>query len=258
MNYGRPSMWNSIPPITKNLIIINCILSLATVVFQRFGIDLYDILGMHYWASGKFNPAQMITYMFMHGGLSHIFFNMFALFMFGGALERFWGGKRFLIYYLITGVGAGIIQQFAWIIEFQPLLTAMNDAIAIGSAEPLLSYQVELGRYFRLSNLESFNVSSIIELKHTFLDLPLTVGASGSVFGILLAFGWLFPQAKLMLLFLPIPIPARIFVTIYACAELFLGVANFSGDSVAHFAHLGGMLFGAILIIYWKKKGKLI
>ena len=258
MNYGRPSMWNSIPPITKNLIIINFILWLATVVFQRFNVDLYDILGMHYWASGKFNPAQMITYMFMHGGLSHIFFNMFALWMFGGTLERFWGGKRFLTYYLITGIGAGVIQQLSWMIEYQPLLNAMNEAIAAGSAEPLLSFQAELGRYFRLSNLESFNVSSIIELKQTFLNLPLTVGASGSVFGILLAFGWLFPQARLMLLFLPIPIPARIFVTGYALVELFLGVANFTGDSVAHFAHLGGMLFGVILILFWRKKGKLM
>ena len=252
MNYGRPSLWNSIPPITKNLIIINFILWFATVVFQRFGIDLYDILGMHYWASGKFNPAQMITYMFMHGGFQHIFFNMFALFMFGGTLERFWGGKRFLTYYLITGIGAGIIQQLAWMIEFQPLIMAMNEAIAAGSSEPLLPYQEILGRY-----LGGFSMS-VFEIKSMFYNSLLTVGASGSVFGILLAFGWLFPQARLMLLFLPIPIPARIFVAGYALIELFLGVANFTGDSVAHFAHLGGMLFGVILILFWRKKGKLI
>jgi len=263
MNNYRPSFLNSIPPIVKNLIAINLILWLASLVspsfFSRWGlnIDLTDILGMHYWASSKFSPAQLITYMFMHGGFSHILFNMFALYMFGGVLEQLWGPKRFLFYYLITGIGAGIVQQLFWTMEYHSLLVAMNNAISANSGEGLLPFQDVLGKYFSMSNLSSFDAPSLVGMKRMFLDLPVTIGASGSVFGLLLAFGWLFPEAKLMIFPLPIPIKARIFVLIYGVAELFLGVAQFSGDSVAHFAHLGGMLFGAILILYWKKKNRL-
>jgi membrane associated rhomboid family serine protease len=241
MNNYKPSFLNSIPPITKNLIAINLIMWLATLVlpnfFERWGlnVDLTDILGMHYWLSDKFSLAQLITYMFLHGGFNHIFFNMFALYMFGGALEQFWGTKRFLIYYLITGIGAGIVQQLFWTVEFQSTLSAVNTAIANSTID----------------------APSLIEQKRAFLDMPITIGASGSVFGLLLAFGWLFPEARLMLLFFPVPIKARIFVLIYGVVELTLGVAQFSGDNTAHFAHLGGMLFGAILILIWKKKNKL-
>lgn len=263
MNNYRPSFLNSIPPVVKNLIAINIILWLATLVapgiFRRWGleVDLTDILGMHYWASSKFNPAQFLTYIFMHGGFNHIFFNMFALYMFGGVLEQMWGTKRFLFYYLVTGVGAGIVQQLFWTFEYQSLINAMNDAISANSGEVLVPFQETLSRYFRMSDLSAFDAPSIIEMKKMFLDLPVTIGASGSVFGLLLAFGWLFPEAKLMMLFFPVPIKARIFVLLYGVAELFLGVAQFSGDSVAHFAHLGGMLFGVLLILYWKKKHKL-
>ena len=205
-------------------------------IFSRFGInvDLNDILGMHYWESSKFNPAQLVTYAFMHGGFMHIFFNMFALFMFGGILEHVWGTKRFLIYYLVTAIGAGIIQQIFWTVEFHSALTAINQAISS----------------------DVLNAPSLIEQKRLFLDSPnfITIGASGSVFGLLLAFGWLFPEERLFLMFIPVPIKARIFVFVYGVVELFQGVANFSGDNVAHFAHLGGMLFGAILILMWKRK----
>lgn len=228
---------NSIPPIVKNLIGINIVLWLASIVlpgiFARSGIhlDLTDILGMHYWASSKFNPAQLLTYMFMHGGFEHLLFNMFALYMFGAVLEQFWGAKRFLIYYIVTGIGAGIVQQLFWTVEYHSTIAAINEAIS----------------NYPLQALE------LIEQKRSFLNMPITVGASGSVFGLLLAFGWLFPETRLLLLFFPVPIKARIFVLIYGVAELLLGVAQFSGDSVAHFAHLGGMLFGALLILFWKK-----
>lgn len=217
MNSYRSSFLDSIPPVVKNLIAINVIMWLATIalppVLRRWGIDadLTDILGMHYWAADKFNPAQLMTYMFMHGGIGHVFFNMFALYMFGGVLENYWGPRRFFIYYMVTGVGAGIVQQLFWTVEYHSVVSAL------------------------------------------FLNLPVTVGASGSVFGLLLAFGWLFPDVRLMMLFFPVPIRARVFVILYGVAELFLGVANFSGDSVAHFAHLGGMLFGIVLILIWKK-----
>ena len=229
---------NSIPPVVKNLLAINIILWLISIVapgfFNRWGLNLSveDILGMHYWSSEKFNPAQLITYMFMHGGFNHMFFNMFAVYMFGSALESIWGPRKFLLYYIVTGIGAGVIQQLFWTIEFQPFITAMNNSVL---AHP-------------------DQAASILLHKASQLNLPITVGASGSVFGLLLAFGWLFPEARLALLFFPVPIKARVFVLLYGVVELFLGVANFSGDNIAHFAHLGGMLFGAIMILLWKKK----
>jgi membrane associated rhomboid family serine protease len=258
---SRPSFFGSIPVVVKNLILINFILWLATLVlpgfFSRWGInvDLNNILGMHYWASDQFNPAQLITYMFMHGSFEHIFFNMFALFMFGAVLEQFWGPKRFMIYYLVTGVGAALVQQLFWTVEYQPVVNALTEAISTGSKETLLLHENLLSRFFRINDLAALDTTSLIELKHLFLNLPVTIGASGAIFGLLLAFGWLFPDAKLMIIFLPIPIRARIFVLMYAVVELFLGVASFTGDNVAHFAHLGGMLFGIFLILYWKKKG---
>lgn len=231
---------NSIPPVVKNLLGINIILWLLTMVspglFLRFGLDvrIEDFLGMHYWAAEKFNPTQLVTYIFMHStsSFTHVFFNMFAVYMFGSALENIWGAKKFLIYYLVTGIGAGIVQQLFWTIEFQPFITALNNSI---ESNPLQAGQLILH-------------------KANQLNLPLTVGASGSVFGLLLAFGWLFPEARLMLLFFPVPIKARYFVVGYGVMELFLGVANFSGDNIAHFAHLGGMIFGLILLLIWRKK----
>jgi membrane associated rhomboid family serine protease len=258
---SRSSFFGSIPVVVKNLILINVILWLATLVlprlFFRWGInvDLNDILGMHYWASDQFNPIQLITYMFMHGNFEHIFFNMFALFMFGAVLEQFWGPKRFMIYYLVTGVGAALVQQLFWTIEYQPVVNALTEAINTGSKESLLLHENLLLRFFRINDLAALDTTSLLELKHLFVNLPVTIGASGAIFGLLLAFGWLFPDAKLMIIFFPIPIRARIFVLMYAVAELFLGVASFTGDNVAHFAHLGGMLFGIFLILYWKKKG---
>lgn len=260
MNNNRPSFLSSIPPIVKNLIAINLILWLATIalpgIFRRWdlNVDLTDILGMHYWASDKFNIAQMFTYMFMHGGLNHIFFNMFALYMFGSVLEYTWGSKRFLIYYIFTGFGAAVVQQIFWTVEFQTLINAMDTAIAANSGVSLLPYQEVLSRYFSFSNLANFDAASLIDMKQMFVNMPVTIGASGSVFGVLLAFGWLFPEERIFLIFFPVPIKARIFVLLYGVAELFLGVARFSGDSVAHFAHLGGMLFGIILILIWRKK----
>ncbi len=260
MNNNRPSFLSSIPPIVKNLIAINLILWLATIalpgIFRRWdlNVDLTDILGMHYWASDKFNIAQMFTYMFMHGGLNHIFFNMFALYMFGSVLEYTWGSKRFLIYYIFTGFGAAVVQQIFWTVEFQTLINSMDTAIAANSGVSLLPYQEMLSRYFSFSNLANFDAASIIDMKQMFVNMPVTIGASGSVFGVLLAFGWLFPEERIFLMFIPVPIKARIFVLLYGVAELFLGVARFSGDSVAHFAHLGGMLFGIILILIWRKK----
>jgi Uncharacterized membrane protein (homolog of Drosophila rhomboid) len=254
MNFLNSSFWNYIPPVVKNVLIINVILFIATYALSRFEVNLNYILGMHYWQADKFNITQLISYMFMHGGLTHVFFNMFALVMFGSLLERTWGSRRFLLYYIVTGIGAGIIQQIIWTIDLQSIITALNEGIASGSAESVLPYEAELRRFLQFGNLKAFGSSDIVVLKQLYLNAQLTVGASGSIFGILLAFGWLFPQAELYMFFIPVPIKARLAVTIYAVAELFFGVANFSWDNIAHFAHLGGMLFGAILILIWRKQ----
>ena len=165
--------------------------------------------------------------MFMHGGFTHIFFNMFALFMFGRILEQVWGPRRFLFYYIVCGVGAGLIQELVQYIH----------------------YSMELSAY------DSVNIGGMIMPMAQYLNLMITVGASGAIYAILLAFGMLFPNQSLFIFPLPMPIKAKYFVIGYAALELFLGISNNASDNVAHFAHLGGMLFGFILIMYWRKKG---
>lgn len=256
MNNSRPSFLSNIPPVTLNLLIINVICWLAAILLpSRFGIDLTDILGLHHWSSDKFFPTQLITYMFMHdtSSFSHIFFNMFGVLMFGIPLERMWGSWKYLFYYLIAGVGAGITQEITWMVDLHGIVSAMNDAIAANSGEPLVPY----AHMFTGGNIAAATGADVFRLKQQMLSHYITVGASGSLFGILLPFGWLFPQAKMMLIFLPIPIPSRIFVAIYAVVELFLGVSNFAVDNVAHFAHLGGMIFGAIVLLVWQRQHKL-
>ena len=267
MNY-RPVL-NNIPPVVKNLIIINVLFLLATWALKNMGIDLVEIFGMHYPGSEKFRLHQIITYMFMHGGLTHIFFNMFALYMFGRVLESVWGSKRFLMYYLLTGLGAIAIHTFVNYLEISSLQNAI-DAFRNTPSPEVLEKFVNQHLPNASSQVRDFIISwyddptsaafaseglnlmeRILELK---MDIP-TVGASGAVFGILLAFGMLFPNTQLMLLFPPIPIRAKYFVIGYGLIELYLGFTQ-SGSNVAHFAHLGGMLFGFILIKYWNKNSR--
>lgn len=260
-------MNRSLPPVVKNLLIINVILFLASwmmpTILSRWGLNvsLEDLLGMHYFASKKFNLIQMLTYMFMHAPfpiITHIFFNMFALFIFGPILEHVWGSRKFLIFYLVTGIGAGLVQQLFWYIDMGSMFSAMDAVISGGSVESLAPYYDKLSRYFRIpGDISQINIADVLVMKKELQNSLLTIGASGAIFGILLAFGWLFPEEKLFLIFVPIPIKARYFVAGYAVLELFLGVASFKGDSVAHFAHLGGMLFGLLLILYWRQKGRL-
>ena len=213
---------------------------------------------MHYWSSDLFNPLQMISYMFLHntGSFAHLFFNMFGVYMFGRILEQVWGTKKFLFYYLLTGFGAAIIQQLFWTIDLAGVTSALNTAIATNSGKTLVPFQHLFQRWFT-GDISQITAIDAIWLKEMLLNAPVTIGASGALFGLLLAFGWMFPDIKLFVLFIPVPIRARIFVIIYGVAELFLGVANFSGDNVAHFAHLGGMFFGVLILLYWKKKGRL-
>ena len=212
------------PTVTKNLLIINVLCFLGAMVARRYGVDLNDMLGLHFFLASDFNPAQLITYMFMHANFQHIFFNMFAVWVFGRTLEMVWGPKRFLFYYILCGIGAGLIQEgVQWV-----------------------DYVVNLSQYERVNT--GISIISMDE----YLNLLTTVGASGAVYAILLAFGMLFPNSEMFIFPLPMPIKAKYFVIGYAVLELVLGITG--GDGIAHFAHLGGMLFGLILIIYWRKK----
>ena len=216
---------NNLPPITKNLLIINVLCFFGFIVAKKYGIDLNDILGLHFFLASDFNPFQLVSYMFMHANFEHILFNMFAVWMFGRTLEMVLGPKRFLTYYLVCGIGAGILQEVVQYAHY-----AIN-----------------------LAPFEGVNTGLAIIPMHEYLNLMTTVGASGAVYGILLAFGMIFPNSEMFVFPLPFPIKAKFFVIGYAVIELMLGFGG-SADGVAHFAHLGGMLFGFLLINYWKKK----
>jgi membrane associated rhomboid family serine protease len=200
--FQNNGFFSDIPVVTRNILIINIVVCLACYLLSAVGIYLESILGMYNVGSGHFYLYQLVTYMFTHVSFWHLFFNMFALYMFGRILESYWGSSRFLVYYMVTGIGAGLVQL-------------------------LICY-----------------------LQGVF---SLTIGASGAVFGILLAFGMIFPNVPLYLMFIPVPIKAKYMVIGYGLLELYFGFANRSGDNVAHFAHLGGMLFGIFLILYWRK-----
>lgn len=218
---------NNLPPVTKNLLIINILCFFGYQVAKKYGIDLNNMLGLHFFLASDFNLAQLVTYMFMHANFQHIFFNMFAVWMFGRTLEHVLGSKRFLTYYMVCGIGAGLVQELVQYVQ----------------------YAMELSHY------ENVNTGLAIIPMAEFLNMMTTVGASGAVYGILLAFGMLFPESRMFVFPLPFPIKAKFFVIGYAVIELFSGFGS-SGDGVAHFAHLGGMIFGFLLIIYWRKKNR--
>lgn len=214
-------------------------------------VDIVELFGLHYWGSEAFKPYQLVTYMFLHdtSSFSHLLFNMFGLWMFGKDIELFWGKNKFLIFYFVTGIGAGIIQELVWHIDLSKAAEAFNMYASTKDIDLLRPYLTNLTEHTYIP------IGRLMELKEQILSSAVTVGASGALFGILLAFAMIFPQAKMMLLFIPYPIRAPYFVAIYAVIELFCGVAQ-TADGVAHFAHLGGMLFGLILILFWKKSGK--
>jgi membrane associated rhomboid family serine protease len=218
-------MLNNLSPVVKNLLIINVIFYFAS----RF-LGLEGVLAGYYPSAPQFQPWQVLTHMFMHGNLSHIFFNMFALYMFGPNLERVWGSKRFLNYYLICGLGAFALHEFVVGYQF---------------------YQ-DFGTFFPTADIVAQGFTGQMRASILYQTFVPVVGASGAVFGILLGFGMLFPNTRLMLLFPPIPIKAKLFVIGYGAIEIFLALENNPGDNVAHFAHLGGMIFGYIMIKKWK------
>ena len=219
-------MFRQIPPITKNLLIINVLAFFAHVVLKDHGFSMNDTFGLHFIMASDFQFYQLFTYMFMHANVSHLFFNMFALWMFGCTIERAWGSQRFLAFTLLCGVGAGIFQELA----------------------QFVSYAVQ-----GLAAYDSVNISGMIMSMDSYLNQWNTVGFSGAVYGILLGFGMTYPEERIFVFPLPFPIKGKWFVCIYAAIELFSALST-SNDNVAHIAHLGGMVVGFFIIRYWKYK----
>ena len=237
----RPSSFSQLPEVVKNLLIINILFFVATISLDSYGIDFVKWFGLHQFQSSDFMPHQLITHFFMHANFTHLLFNMFALWMFGKILENVWGAKRFLTYYMITGIGAAFIHLGVSQYEIWNLQSQLNPND--------LSILLENGKSLLEGN-QNYTHPSMGKLNQL-INTP-TVGASGAVFGILLAFGMLFPNTLLYIYF-AIPVKAKYFVIVYGLLELYAGLSNNPADNVAHFAHLGGMLFGFILLKYWQK-----
>ena len=270
----RPTSFSQLPEVVKNLLIINGLLFFGTLVLNSGMSSILDLnkwLALYPFQSSSFRPYQLITHFFMHADFTHLFFNMFALWMFGKTLENVWGEKRFLIYYTVTALGASII----YLLYITYNLNTINEAISTLQNNPSPALFIEFVKnHIPLEGLSSEYKIAIqntisewkknptdirlaetaIQLSKTWAnfkqDIPM-VGASGAVFGILLAFGMLFPNTLLYIYF-AIPVKAKYFVMIYGALELYLGLINNPADNVAHFAHLGGMIFGFLLIKYWK------
>lgn len=221
-------MFSQATPVVRNLLIINIIFYVVT---HFVAPELQTVLAGYYPAAPQFQPWQIVTHMFMHASLGHIFFNMFALYMFGSQLERVWGPKRFLNYYLICGLGAFLLHE---------LVVGYGMYTQYGTWFPDLQ---EMYPRMGFSELQRLSRGVFVPV----------VGASGAVFGLLLGFGMLFPNTRLQLLFPPVPIKARYFVMGYGAIELLMALQNNPGDNVAHFAHLGGMFFGYLLLKQWQK-----
>ena len=244
--YQRPLRFNLLPEVIKNLLIINGLFFMATFVFgDVMGFDLIRTLGLYIPVSNSFAPYQLVTHMFMHGGLAHIFFNMFALWMFGYTLENIWGSKRFLIYYLVTGLGAAFLHLGINYWEYTQVVSQLTP--------DQVDMVFEQGEAILMSG-QNYSNPAMRQL-NLILNTP-TVGASGAVFGILLAFGMMFPN-HLIYIYFAFPIKAKYLVAILGAMELFSGIANDPDSNIAHFAHLGGMLFGFLLIRYWRRNGGL-
>jgi membrane associated rhomboid family serine protease len=273
-NQYNPAGFRLLPPVVKNLLIINGLFFLATISFESaFRINLVDILGLHYFDSELFRPYQFVTYMFLHADSKHIIYNMFALWMFGYLLENVWGSKRFLSYYMITGIGAAAVQTFVIWMDISSIQTAaatyshnpsLNGFIAFVRQYYPQYFEIEgtvktfIGEW-SLSPKNPLFLQQSTEYISQLIQLQMnvsTIGASGAVYGILLAFGMMFPNMLVYIWFL-FPIKAKWIVIFYGAIEIFSGLSNNPSDNVAHFAHLGGMIFGFFLIIYWRKKSNI-
>lgn len=245
---SRGGFMASIPPVTKNLIIINVVIWVVEAVFSGFSDTIIRVLGLHLVGASHFNPIQIITYLFVHSPSSpfHVFFNMFTLWMFGSTLEQLWGSKRFFVFYFVCGIGAGIVQEIVWSLswshEYISGIAGLN-GLTYDHMKAIVDSALAKGDPDFLSAVAQFK------------NQMVTIGASGAVFGLLLGFAFVFPDRPLYLFFIPVPIKAKYMMIGYGVIEFFLGVGG--KDMIAHFAHLGGMIFGLIILLYWKKKGTL-
>lgn len=238
------NLFKTLPPVTQNLLIINVLVWLACVLLPDFGATMDRSCALHYFLSPDFRFWQPLTYMFMHAGFTHILFNMFGVVMFGAMIEKVYGSRRYLLFYLTVGIGAALVQEavFAyWLFDLKSSLPAGVSLSDIASRGHELFLR---GLDFRDPVLSRINA---------IINIP-TVGASGALFGVLLAFAMTFPNVPLYLFFIPVPVKAKWVVLGYGVIELFFGFTGLQ-SGVAHFAHLGGMLVAFLLIIYWRKKG---
>jgi membrane associated rhomboid family serine protease len=232
MSAYRQSPFANLTPVVKNLLIINVIFFIATYVLSHV-FDMQRWLSVYYFNSPYFRLWQIISYMFMHGGIAHIFFNMFALFMFGPILEYSVGPKRFLNLYFICGIGAIIFQ---WVVQAIQI-HGITGGITISHPELESSYTA---------------YGPIAQKLFDIYNIPI-LGASGAIFGLLVAFAMLYPNMEMMLFFIPVPIKAKYLIPVYILLELWLGIGQYGSDNVAHFAHLGGALFGFIVVKFWRR-----
>ncbi|MDR3286633.1 MAG: rhomboid family intramembrane serine protease [Prevotellaceae bacterium] len=235
MNYNTNTIFDKSTPVVTNIIIINVLMLIASNAFNLFSFALF------YPSSPFFHPYQFITHMFMHGGIFHLVFNMYALWMFGKILEKVWGSQRFFIFYFVTGLGAAVIYTLVNYFQLSSIQSHIDPAI-LENMKSLLSQELKYSS-------ADFYINQWYDL----INVPV-VGASGAVFGVLLGFGMLFPNTVLQLLFPPVRLKAKYFVMIYGAIELYLAINNPVGGGIAHTAHLGGMIFGFILIKIWGKK----
>ena len=285
-DHHRPSGFQILPPVVKNLLILNVLIFLLTYVLElKTGFDLNEYLGLHWVTSNSFLPVQFISYMFLHGGFMHIFFNMFALWTFGSVLENTWGPKRFIIFYAVCGIGAAVTQTAVVGWDIKTSQEAADKYYADKSPDAFLVFVKDRGivgdqggivkrflnylsdtkpRQDIIEFIDGWNANKsdkefqaeATEFVDSYMNHKInqtTVGASGAVYGLLLAFGMLFPNALLYLYF-AIPIRAKYAVALFGLLELYSGAQNSGSDNVAHFAHLGGMIFGYFLIVSWRKK----
>lgn len=264
MSQYQPRGFQVLPVVVKNLLIINGLMFFLQVVLEARGIDLAASLGLHYWRSPMFKPWQPFTHMFLHGSFMHLFSNMFALWMFGSAMENMWGPRRFLIYYLVCGFGAAVLHSLVLGVQFG----ALENAFYAYQQNPTLDHYLRfirdqglegVGAFSRIGDLwganpgtDAFVADTNLYIERYITDVTSfpTVGASGAVFGLLFAFGYMFPNMMIYLYFF-FPLKAKYFVALYAIFELYAGFRNHPEDNIAHFAHLGGMLVGFLLLRAW-------
>ena len=253
MTEFRPSSFQILPTVIKNLLILNGLFFLAQNTIGKQFIDMEDLFALHTWQSPLFRPWQFITHMFLHGDLGHIFSNMFALWMFGSILENLWGPKRFLTFYIVCGLGAALFHMLVLFFENQ---TMINTYYALNPESPdyFNSLQHFIQKYIPIHEPVTTNIQIAKEIVSLKLN-EATLGASGAVFGCLAAFGYLFPNTKIYIYFF-IPLKAKWFVLLYTGFELSMAFNNSAGDNVAHVAHLGGAIVGFLMVFFWNKNNR--